>query len=241
MWPGEPERGGAGGGRGGGEALLPRQVEQLDRLAALIAGSPHNLVSRGERPTVRDRHVAECAALAPLLGAEAGQCWVDVGTGGGLPGLVLAVLQPAVRWTLIDATRKKVAAVEGFAVELGLPNVQVVAGRAEALAHEQDYREQFDGTVSRALAGLPTLLELCRGFVRTNGVVTAVKGSNWEDEVVASAQARRTLRLGPVEAVAVEGTARRTWLLTMTALGPTPEAYPRRDGRPASHPLGGVG
>lgn len=241
-----PESGAVGHERGAHErdpdaagALAQRQAEQLDRLAALIAESPHNLVSRGERSAVRERHVGECAALAPLLGAEPGQTWVDVGTGGGLPGLVLAVLQPDVRWTLIDATRKKTTAVRAFADELGLPNVQVVVGRAETLAREPAYREQFDGAVSRALASLPTLIELCRGFVRTAGVLAAVKGPRWEDEVESSAQARGALRVGEVAAAAVPGAARPTWLLTMRTLGPTPPAYPRRDGRPASHPIGG--
>lgn len=217
---------------------MAHQAEQLDRLAALIAESPHNLVSRGERSAVRERHVAECEALAPLLGVRAGQSWVDVGTGGGLPGLVLAVLQPDVEWTLIDATRKKVAAVRAFADELELANVQAVAGRAETLAHEPAYREQFDGAVSRALAGLPTLIELCRGFVRADGVLAAVKGPRWEEEIAGSVQARRALRVGEVAAVAVSGAARPTWLLTMKALGPTPAPYPRRDGRPAAQPLG---
>lgn len=219
-------------------SLPARQAQQLDRLADLIAESPHNLVSRGERPTIRERHVAECVALAPLLGARDAQSWIDVGTGGGLPGLVLAVLQPQVAWTLVDATRKKTAAVQAFAEDLELSNVQVVTGRAEVRAHELAYREQFDGAVSRALAGLPTVLELCRGFIHANGVIAAVKGPRWEDEVAASVEARRTLRLGDVDAVAVPGVARPTWLLTVKALGPAPVRYPRRDGLPAAHPLG---
>lgn len=227
------------GDHGAGRAPSPRQAAQLDRLATLIAESPHNLVSRGERSAVRARHVAECAALAPLLGVQPGQSWIDIGTGGGLPGLVLAVLEPDVRWTLVDATQKKVTAVRGFADELELPNVQAIAGRAETLAQDAAYREQFDGAVSRALAGLPTLIELCRGFVRSAGVVAAVKGPRWEEEIPASVEARRALRVGEVTAVAVPGAARPTWILTMKTVGPTPPAYPRRDGRPASHPLGG--
>lgn len=241
LGPGEHDGAPREGDHSPGSAPSPRQAEQLDRLAALIAESPHNLVSRGERSAVRERHVAECAALAPLLGAQAGQSWIDVGTGGGLPGLVLAVLEPDVRWTLVDATQKKVAAVRGFAEELELENVQAIAGRAETLAQDPAYREQFDGAVSRALAGLPILIELCRGFVRTAGVVAAVKGPRWEDEVPASDEARRALRVGEVTAAAVPGAARPTWLVTMKALGPTPPAFPRRDGRPASHPLGSTG
>lgn len=234
-----------GATRGGGRrrpqsdvTLSARQAGQLDRLAALLAASPHNLVSRGDRQAVRERHVAECAALARRLPASSGQSWMDVGTGGGLPGLVLAALQPDIRWTLLDATRKKADAVRAFAEELALPNVRVVAARAETLAHDPAYRERFDGVVSRALAELPTLLELCRGFVRPGGVIAAVKGPRWEDEMSASAHARRVLRVGEPRAVLVPGTVRPTWLVTLKALGPTPREYPRREGRPRTQPLG---
>ncbi|HVM15899.1 MAG TPA: 16S rRNA (guanine(527)-N(7))-methyltransferase RsmG [Egibacteraceae bacterium] len=224
-----------------GVPLTPQQTARLDRLAALIAASPHNLISRGERPTVRERHVAECAALAPLLPATDGQSWIDVGTGGGLPGLVLAIVQPDIRWTLLDATRKKVAAVRAFAEELAVHNVRVIAARAEALAHDPAHREQFDGAVSRALAPLPTLMELCRGFVPPGGVIAAVKGARWEEEVSASAHARQALEVGEIRAMAVPGTIRPTWLLTMRASGPTPRLYPRGQGRPRTKPLGWSG
>lgn len=222
-------------------APLPAEQEaQLDLLARRIAESPHNLVARGERPAVRERHVAECVALAPALQLRAGQSWIDVGTGGGLPGLVLAVLTPEVRWTLLDATRKKIEAVRAFADELGLDNVSPVAGRAESVAHDPAYRERFDGAISRALAPLPTVLELCRGFVRAGGAVAAVKGPRWEEELAASQAAAEALNLAFLHSRGIGSAARPTWLVTMRALDPTPAAYPRREGRPRSHPLGGT-
>lgn len=222
---------------GSGESR--EQAAQLDLLADRIATAPHNLVARGERAVVRERHIAECAALVPLLGADAGQAWVDVGTGGGLPGLVLAVLQPDVAWTLIDATRKKTDVVRAIADELALANVEVVTGRAEALAHEARYRERFDGAVSRAVAPLPTLVELCRGFVQPGGVVAAVKGPRWAEEVAAAGEALATLGLDVIHTGVVASPDRSSWVVTMRAMGPAPPAYPRREGRPRSHPLGG--
>lgn len=217
----------------------PDEPEELDRLARLIAHSPHNLVARGDRPSIRRRHIAECAALAPVLAATGGTSWVDLGTGGGLPGLVLAILQPGVRWTLVDSTRKKIAAVQDFAGTLGLENVRAVAGRAETLARDAAYRERFDGVVSRAVADLPVLLELCRGFVGTGGTIVALKGPRWQEELAASATAMRELRLRFVHSTELTSPDRTTWAVTMTALGPTPAAYPRRVGRPRSLPLGG--
>lgn len=219
--------------------LSPDAVAKLDRLAGLIASSPHNLVAKGDRPSIRERHIAECADLAPLVAAIGGTAWVDLGTGGGLPGLVLAILQPEVHWTLIDSVQKKVAAVEDFVGTLGLSNVRVVAGRAETLARDVAYREAFDGVVSRAVAALPVLLELCRGFVGTGGSIIAVKGARWEEELAASSAALRELRLRFAHSSAITSNDRTSWAVTMTALGPTPAAYPRRVGRPRSLPLGG--
>lgn len=230
---------GAGGAAVTGSGESSQQTAQLDLLADRIATAPHNLVARGERAVVRERHIAECAALVPLLGAGPGQAWVDVGTGGGLPGLVLAVVQPDVAWTLIDATRKKTEVVRAIADEMGLANVEVVTGRAEALAHEPGYRERFDGAVSRAVAPLPTLVELCRGFVRPGGVVAAVKGPRWAEEVAEAGDALATLGLEVVHTGVVASPDRSSWLVTMRAMGPAPPAYPRREGRPRSHPLGG--
>lgn len=213
--------------------------ERLDRLARLLAESPHNLVARADRPSIRGRHIAECVAVAPVIAAAGGRSWVDLGTGGGLPGLVLATLQPEVQWTLIDSTHKKIAAVEDFASILKLENVQAVAGRAETLARDDAYRERFDGVVSRAVAELPVLLELSRGFVGTGGTIVAMKGPRWQEELAASATALRELRLRFVHSAAITSTDRTTWAVTMTALAPTPAAYPRRVGRPRSLPLGG--
>lgn len=220
--------------------LSPGQASALDRLATHLATSPHNLVARGERATVRERHIAECVRLVPLLRPQPGAAWLDVGTGGGLPGLVLAILIPAVHWTLLDATRKKIGSVRAIAAELELDNVTTVAGRAEALAHEAAFRERFDGVVSRAVAELATLAELCRGFVRPGGTVAAVKGPRWAEEVERAQAALDTLGLEVVHTAVIASPDRPSWLVTMQAMGPVPPAYPRREGRPRSHPLGGT-
>lgn len=207
----------------------------LLHLAELLAGSPHNLVAAGERARVYERHVVECDALAATL-SPSGR-WMDLGTGGGLPGLVLAVRHPGVTWTLVDATAKKVSAVQQFATELGLPNVEVVHGRAETLAHDPAFRGRFGGVVTRAVAPLPTLAELCRGFVAGNGVVVALKGPRWQQEVDAAGPALRALRLRLVSAEPLESPARDSWVVTMRATGAPPAGYPRRDGVPKGDPI----
>lgn len=215
-----------------GQSRVP---DPLKRLADLIAASPHNLVSAGERTQVFERHIVECAALADALVPEGR--WLDLGTGGGLPGLVLAIRHPAVSWTLVDATAKKVDAVRAFATELGLANVDVVQGRAESLAHEAAYRGVFDGVVTRAVAPLRTLVELCRGFVGKSGRIIAVKGPNWRAELDAARPAMATLGLSVASAHRLGAPARETWVVTMRADGAPPAGYPRRDGVPKADPI----
>jgi 16S rRNA (guanine527-N7)-methyltransferase len=217
----------------------PEAVERrFDRLAELLAGSAHNLVSRRERATVRAVHLPECAQVAAHLPLEPGARWVDLGTGGGLPGLVLAILRPDVTWTLIDATTKKIAAVRSFAQVLKIDNVQAVAGRAEALGRDPEYRSRFDGVVSRALGRLVVAAELSRGFVRPGGWVVAVKGPRWPQELSEASAGLTELGLRHVSTVEMPSLARATWLVTMRADGTVPRRFPRPDGIPRSRPLG---
>lgn len=209
----------------------------LGRLAWLIANSPHNLVSRGERPVIAS-HIDESVAVGRVLPLVAGARWVDLGTGGGLPGLALAASHPHVEWTLLDAVGKKAAAVRAFAGELGLDNVTVVHGRAEALAREPEHRGAYDGVVSRAVAELRVLVELGRGFLSPGGVLAAVKGPRWRAELRDAAEALRVLRLETLAAQDVPNTVRATTVVMLRALGPPPTPYPRPPGIPRAKPLG---
>ncbi len=216
------------------------QLDALDRLAQLIADSPHNLVSRNERERVRTVHVEEARRVGRALAPEPGARWLDLGTGGGLPGLVLAVCYPDTRWALLDSTAKKVEAVRAFATALGLNNVEPLWGRAEELAWDSEHRGRYDGVISRAVASMPTLLELGRGFLRDGGLMAAIKGPRVEEELKNAHSARLSLSLGPFHRQDVSGEERPSVLVTMLAQGPPPRRYPRRTGIPATTPLGGV-
>ncbi|MGH8887470.1 MAG: 16S rRNA (guanine(527)-N(7))-methyltransferase RsmG [Egibacteraceae bacterium] len=172
-----------------------------------------------------------------MLPVSPGEDWIDVGTGGGLPGLVLAIRHPESRWVLLDATRKKVEAVRSFADTLGLGAVECRQGRAEEVAREEGMRERFAGAVTRALGPLPVALELSRGFVRPGGLVAAVRGRQWASELEAAADAMRLLRLGGVHTVELPAGVREGWVVSMRADGPAPAKYPRPDGVPGSRPL----
>lgn len=209
--------------------------EPLQRLARSIALAPHNLVARGDRAMMVERHIVECDVLADHL-TPTGR-WMDLGTGGGLPGLVLAYRHPDVEWVLVDATAKKVEAVRRFADELELTNVTPLHGRAESLAHAPGHRGGYSGVVCRALAPLPVLVELARGFLADEAVLAAMKGPNHDAELQSAAAAIRILKYRDVHTEELALPDRASWLVTMRADGPPPPGYPRRDGIPKQQPL----
>lgn len=210
---------------------------RLERLADLIAGSPHNLVSRSDRTRIIPVHIQPSVVVAELMPCAPGARWLDLGTGGGLPGLVCAVVHPRTQFVLMDATRKKVDAVAAFARELDLPNVAVVLGRAEALAHDARWRERFDGVVARAVARLPVLAELARGFLRPGGTLAAVKGPAADAEIDDAAFALQQLRYSEPTVVRQDVGGRALVLVLLHAVGGAPRAFPRPVGVPRAAPL----
>lgn len=215
-----------------GHSVVP---EPLQRLATLIAQAPHNLVASGDRADLLQRHIVECEAVAAHL--DPSGRWMDLGTGGGLPGLVLAYRHPDTEWVLVDATAKKVAAVQRFAAALALENVTVVHGRAESLAHEPEHRGGYQGVVCRAVAQLPILVELARGFLAPGGMLAAMKGPRWRAELQGAQAAIRLMRFADVRGSRLPLPDRSSWLVTMRADGAPPPNYPRRDGIPKQQPL----
>jgi 16S rRNA (guanine527-N7)-methyltransferase len=157
--------------------------DRLERFAELVAASPHNLVSRGARSELTTRHVPEAVAVARLLPRGAGKL-LDVGSGGGFPGMVIAIVRPELDVHLLDATAKKTAFLRAAADELGVA-VTVHTGRAEELARS-DLGGSFDLVTARAVAPLSRLLPWTIPFLRPGGVLCAVKGERWHEELRAA-------------------------------------------------------
>ena len=212
---------------------------QLELLGRLIAESPHNLVSARDRDLMLEVHIPECVAIVEALRAGDGQHWIDLGTGGGLPGLVAAIMRPRVGWTLIDARRKKIDAVNEFIEILGLENVRGVAGRAEVLAREEEFRGVYDGVVTRAMARLDIVAELARGFLKPRGRLEVVKGPGVVQERGYFQRAASRLHMRENETKEIGVADRGTVLVSIAAKGGVPVGIPRKDGIPQSKPLGG--
>ena len=190
---------------------------------------------------VQRRHFLESAALIPLLEQHGRPLrdgsLIDVGSGAGVPGVPLKILEPRLRLTLVEAKQRKAEFLRALLSALGLSDIAVVPRRAEEAGHDPDYREQYDFAVAKALAPLRTLVELTLPFVRVGGLVLAPKGGEAEREATEAKVALETLK-GSVRAIEPLPLAEppQTVILVDKDL-PTPERFPRRPGMPAKRPL----
>jgi 16S rRNA (guanine527-N7)-methyltransferase len=201
---------------------------KLHELARLISEWP-GLVSRPAGELIADSLV-----LLDHLG-EADKV-VDVGSGGGLPGLPLKIALPGLTMTLVEADQAKAAFLVRACAALGLRDVEVIARRAEDLGRDARYRESFDVAVARALAPMPVLAELCLPLVRVGGRLLAQKTEGEELEF----SGRAIDAMGGVlnRVVAAPSSARQAGTVVIVdKVRPTPPAYPRRPGVPARKPL----
>ncbi|MBB5742714.1 16S rRNA (guanine527-N7)-methyltransferase [Microbacterium ginsengiterrae] len=158
--------------------------------ASLAAqGEERGLIGPLELPRLWTRHVLNSAIAAPLFHGSA----ADVGSGAGLPGLVLAIARPDVTWTLIEPMERRVAWLSEQVDELGLDNVTVLRSRAEDVE-----RAQFDVVTARAVSALRTLLPFTAPLVRDGGELALLKGKNAELEIDAAAKQLKKYRVADV-------------------------------------------
>jgi 16S rRNA (guanine527-N7)-methyltransferase len=230
------------GARAYGVTLSDTKVSQFERyLSLLTEHSAHvNLVASAEPELVVRRHFLESIALGAALREREimreGAITLDLGAGAGFPGVVLKIVWPDLRMTLLDATAKKTAFLATLVEGLGLEGVEVVTGRAEAVAHDPRWRGRFDLVVARAVAPLAVLAELGLPFARVGGYLVSPKGSRAAAEVAAAGRALELLG-GRADAWPFEVPGPRQTLVAVRKLRATPSAYPRREGVPAKSPL----
>ena len=228
--------------------ILTRGLEalgvDLDRLPALEEFSRRllernqvmNLTAITDPAEVATLHFLDSLCLLPM--AEwTGKAVVDVGTGAGFPGMPLAIVRPDAAVTLLDSLGKRVKFLEECRDALGLRNVTCVHARAEEFA--AGHREGFDIAVSRAVAALPVLCELCLPLVRPGGKFLAMKSVESDQELASAGHAIATLG-GAVAAVrdyVIPGTQVRHRLIIVEKAKKTPEKYPRMFAKIKKNPL----
>lgn len=230
-------------------AVLPNgitqtQEEQLTQYARLLQewNEKINLTAIADENGIVVKHFMDSLSVLAVLDpvAGAGYSVLDVGTGAGFPGMVLAIMRPGWRITLLESTRKKIDFLILVANELGLSNVQTVWGRAEEQGQDRAHREQYAAVVARAVAELPVLAEYCLPFVHVGGHWVAQKGPKVDEELQKARNALGQLggRVVEVKSITVPGMEQESRsLVVVQKTKPTPNTFPRKPGIPSKKPL----
>jgi 16S rRNA (guanine527-N7)-methyltransferase len=164
---------------------------------------------------------------------------IDIGTGAGFPGLPFKILFPQLRLVLIEPTTKKTAFLRHIIHKLELENVEVLNSRAEEAAHLSLYREQFALVLSRAVALLPTLVELTLPFCQIGGRLIAQKKGESDQEINRAGKAIAALggKLNRIKKIELDEFTDARYLVIIDKIYPTPNKYPRRPGQPRRRPI----
>jgi 16S rRNA (guanine527-N7)-methyltransferase len=216
---------------------LPAGAEdRLARLLDLVANEPVAITTVRDPAEGVDVHVADSLVALDVPAVRAARRIADLGSGGGFPGLALAVAVPEARVALVESAGRKCAFLDRAAAELGLVNVAVVHTRAEAWA---DGLGAHDLVVVRALAAMPVLVEYSAPLLEPDGLLVAWKGRLETAEEADGAAAAAALGMSTPEPLAVEPfpAARDRYLYLSSKVRPTPDRYPRRPGMARKQPI----
>lgn len=219
------------------------QTERFQHMLELLrdANDAASLTSEAGLADALRVHILDSLTLIPFIrerGLENGRL-VDVGAGGGFPGLVLKIAAPSLSLVLIETARKRAEYLRRAATELGV-EAEVHWRRAEEAARDPALRASFDIAAARALGPWPVVLELALPFCRVNGVLLAQRGSDGPDEARRARAATELLggRAAQVEQVNGGLGLGRRHVIVVEKVGQTPARYPRKAGIPAKRPLG---
>jgi len=219
----------------------PETIAQFEHLTELMLETNRtmNVTALTTLEKIIPLHYADCLKIACCI--PQGATVADIGCGGGFPTLPLAIVRPDLTIVGIDSTDKKVRYVQRTAEALGLSNVHTVAARAEELAQDAAYRESFDVVISRAVARLNVLDELCLPLVKVGGQFTAMKGAAGEIELEEASHGISRLG-GKIFAVKsyeiyLSSESEARVLIVVTKNAPTPREFPRPFGNIKKKPL----
>lgn len=174
----------------------------LSYLDLVLERNEHvNLTAVRDRDEAVVKHLADSLAVTDLPEYSVAETVIDVGTGAGFPGAVLAIADPEKKFILLDSTLKRLRVIDEFAEILDLSNVRTLHARAEEINRKPEYSGSFDLCISRAVASLDKLSGWCLPFVKNGGTFISYKGENYDSEL---ADARKMLRKQKAELLRVE-------------------------------------
>ena len=198
-----------------------------------------NLTAITERDEFIGKHYIDsllCAGSKEFAGSKR---IVDVGTGGGFPGIPLAIAFPERDFVLLDSLNKRIKIVKEAARDSGIENISAFHGRAEDFARNKDMREKFDLCVSRAVAHMSTLCEYCLPFVKVGGCFIAYKGPECEEEIEEAKKAISLMggRIDRTEVPEIQSGGAKHTLIFISKIKNTMSKYPRKAGIPSKEPV----
>ncbi len=217
------------------------QLNQFEKYRELIKewNQKIDITAITDDKEIDEKHFLDSLSLAKLPITYSGKKLIDIGTGGGFPGIPIKIWEPSIKLTLLDSLNKRIIFLDEVIKNLKLNESEAIHARAEETFRDKKYREKYDIAVSRAVAPLPTLLEYCLPAVKKGGLFIAMKGPGGDEELKLAENAIEVLG-GAVKSVGhfvwTESEYERTIIIIEKIKG-TPKVYPRGQGKPRKNPL----
>lgn len=198
-----------------------------------------NLTGITEYEEVIEKHFVDSLSIVKAVNLEKVNTMIDIGTGAGFPGIPLKIMFPNLKIILLDSLNKRIKFLNNIIEMNKLTDINAIHGRAEELAKNKEYRENFDICVSRAVANLSTLSEYCIPFVKTGGIFVPYKSGDIDEEVNNADHAVKVLggNIQNVMKFCLPGTDIGRSFVIIKKEKETAKKYPRKAGTPAKEPL----
>ena len=215
--------------------------EQIQKLSLYMEGivdwnEKVNLTAITEPGEFVKKHYIDSLQVLNIADFQEAKRVLDLGTGGGFPGMPLAIACENKQFTLVDSLAKRLRIIDELAAEIGIENVRTIHGRFESLAHDEELREKYELVLSRAVAEMAVLAEYALPFIEVGGSLIAYKtaGEKLDEEIEAAGKAIKTLggELSRIKKVEYDHA-----LVVINKVKSTPAKYPRKEGTPKKDPL----
>ena len=221
--------------------LSAGQLERFSRFTSLLLewNQRVNLTGITDPAEIALKHFLDSLTLARVVPDFDGLRLMDVGTGAGFPGLVIAIMFPRAQVTLMDSTGKKLRFVEQVGERLALRNIRVLHARAEDAGRHKSHREAYDIVAARAVARMPALMEYTLPLCKLGGQVIAMRGTDAYEQTAEAAKAIDRLggELFTIEELRLPRLDNPRYLVVLDKVEPTPKRYPRQAGTPQRQPI----